>query len=155
MIAPIDFGRLEVALASTRGWLELLATLSCVALAWAIDRQFEARRKRKGVAMRLPGSFVRVAFPLIALALMYVASFAWQRYVGPPFFLAIGMPILVALAVIRLIAYALRRLFPSQSWLPGWEVAISTTVWGLAVLYFLGVLPEMAEALDELGIPIG
>ena len=155
MIAPIDFGRLEVALASTRGWLELLATLSCVALAWAIDRQFEARRKRKGVAMRLPGSFVRVAFPLIALALMYVASFAWRRYVGPPFFLAIGMPILVALAVIRLIAYALRRLFPSQSWLPGWEVAISTTVWGLAVLYFLGVLPEMAAALDELGIPIG
>ena len=155
MIAPIDFGRLEVALASTRGWLELLATLSCVALGWAIDRQLEARRARKGTAARLPGGFVRVAFPLIALALMYVASFAWRRYVGTPFFLAIGMPILVALAAIRLIAYALRRLFPAQSWLPGWEVAIGMTVWGLAVLYFLGVLPEMAEALDELTIPMG
>jgi small-conductance mechanosensitive channel len=155
VIAPIDFGRLEIALASSRGWLELFAMLSCIALAWALDRHIEARRTRKGIELRLAGSFVRLAFPLIALALVYVASFAWRRYVGPPFFLAIGMPILVALAVIRLIAYALRRLFPSQAWLPGWEVAISTTVWGLAVLYFLGVLPEMAEALDELTIPIG
>ncbi|MGE5739990.1 MAG: hypothetical protein ACM34F_13945, partial [Betaproteobacteria bacterium] len=111
MIAPIDFGRLEFALASSRGWLELFAMLSCIALAWALDRHIEARRTRKGIELRLAGSFVRLAFPLIALALVYVASFAWRRYVGPPFFLAIGMPILIALAVIRLIAYALRRLF--------------------------------------------
>ena len=155
MIAPIDFGRLEVALASLRGWLELAAALLCVVAAWAIDRRIETRRLHKGTDARLPGSFVRIAFPLLALALTYVASYAWRRYVGTPFFLAIATPILVALAIIRMIAYALRRLFPSQSWLPAWEAAIGMTVWGLATLYFLGVLPEIAAALDELTIPLG
>jgi small-conductance mechanosensitive channel len=105
--------------------------------------------------VRLPGGFVQLTFPLIALALTYVASFAWGRYVGTPLFLAIATPILVALAIIRTVAYGLRRLSPSQSWLPAWEAAISTTVWGLAVLYFVGVLPEIAAALDDFVIPIG
>src|SRR5207249_9528586 len=89
------------------------------------------------------------------LALTYVASAAWSHYVGTPFFLAIATPILLALAAIRMLAYALRRLFPSQAWLPAWELAIGTTIWGLAILYFLGVLPELASALDDLVIPIG
>jgi small-conductance mechanosensitive channel len=154
-MTPIDFGRLQVALASAHGWLELAVALLCVGLAWALDRRFEKARERRGVHARLPGSFVRIAFPLLAVVLTYVASFAWRRYVGPPFFLAIATPILIALAIIRMIAYGLRRLFPSQAWLPASEVAIGTAIWGLAILYFLGVLPEMASALDDLVIPFG
>jgi len=155
LIAPIDFSRLEAALASPRGWLELAAAMFCIVAAWAIDRRMEAARARKMMHAVLPGGFVRIAFPLLALALTYVASYAWRRYVGVPLFLAIAVPILVALAIIRMIAYALRRLFPTQSWLPAWEVAIGTAVWGFAILYFLGVLPEIAAGLDDLTIPIG
>ena len=53
-----------------------------------------------------------------ASLLTYVASFAWRRYVGPPFFLAIATPLLIALAIIRMLVYGLRTLFPSQAWLP-------------------------------------
>ena len=155
MITPIDFSRLQVALASAHGWFELVVALLCIGLAWAIDRKIERAREMRGTHVRLPGSVVRIAFPLVALALTYIAFIAWRRYVGPPFFLAIAMPMLVALAVIRMIAYGLRRLFPSQAWLPASEVAIGTTIWGLAILYFLGVLPEIASALDEFAIPIG
>src|ERR1044071_8133487 len=98
MIAPIDFGRLQIALTSTRGWLELVVVLLCIALAWAVDRRLEVRRARFGSQLRVPGTVVRLAFPLLALILTYVASFAWGRYVGPPLFLAIATPILVALA---------------------------------------------------------
>ena len=154
MIAPVDFGRLQLALASPRGWLELAVMLACVAAGWLIDRRMERSREIRG-APPLPGSFVRLAFPLLALLLVYVASAAWRRYVGPPFFLSVATPVLVALAVVRMFAYGLRRLFPSQSWLPAWEVAIGATIWGLALLYFLGVLPEIASALDELVVPIG
>jgi len=150
----IDFGNLQDALASPRGLLELLVALLCVTLAWAIDRRLDRVRTRR-IHTRLTESVVRIAFPLIAVALTYAAVFAWQRYVGPPFFLTIAVPILIALAVIRLLVYGLRRLFPSQAWLPAWEVAISTTIWGLALLHFLGVLPEMAAALDDLVIPLG
>jgi hypothetical protein len=146
---PIDFGHLQDALASTRGWLELLVTLLCVLLAWAIDRQLEKVRERRNVYAHVPRSVVRIAFPLFAVALTYVASFAWRRYAGATFFLNIATPILIALAIIRILVYGLRRLFPSQAWLPASEVAIGTTIWGLAILYFLGVLPEMAAGLDE------
>jgi len=155
MITPIDFGRVQIALTSTRGWLELLVMLLCIALAWAVDRRLEVRRARLGSQLRVPGTVVRLAFPLLALVLTYVASFAWGRYVGPPLFLAIATPILVALAIIRVIVYGLRRLFPAQAWLPAWEAGISSVVWGFAILYFLGVLPEIAAALDDLRIPIG
>ena len=152
---PIDFGHLQAALASTRGWLELLVTLLCVLLAWAIDRRLEKVRERRNVYAHVPRSVVRIAFPLFAVALTYVASFAWRRYAGATFFLNIATPILIALAIIRILVYGLRRLFPSQEWLPASEVAIGTTIWGLAIVYFLGVLPEMAAALDEVVIPLG
>ena len=100
-------------------------------------------------------SFVNVGFPLIAFVLVYLASFVWERFVAQPFFLAIAMPILVALALIRMLAYALRRLFPSQTWLPAFEIAIGTTIWGFAVLYFLGVLPEIRLTLQQLVVPLG
>ena len=151
----IDFDHLQNALASQRGWLELLVALLCVLLAWAIDRRLEKVRERRNVYARVPRSVVRVAFPLFAVAITYIASLAWRRYAGAPFFLSIATPILIALAIIRISVYGLRRLFPSQAWLPAWELAIGTTIWALAILYFLGVLPEMAEALDQVVIPLG
>ena len=155
MIAPIDFSRLQVALAQPRGWLELLVTLACIGIAWLVDRRVMRRREARLGAATLPGDFIHIGFPLIALVLVYVASLAWGRYVFPPFFLAIAMPILIALAVIRMLAYALHRLFPSQQWLPASELAIGTAIWGLAILYFLGVLPEIHATLADLVIPIG
>ena len=155
MIAPIDFSRLQVALALPRGWLELVLTLMCIGIAWLVDRRIAQRRARRLPQAHLPGSFIDLGFPLIALLLVYVASVAWRHAVGPPFFLAIATPILIALAVIRMLAYALHRLFPAQTWLPASELAIGTAIWGLAILYFLGVLPEIRATLDQLVIPIG
>ena len=155
MIAPIDFSRLQVALGQPRGWLELALTLACIGIAWLVDRRIAQRRARRVPKAHLPGSFVGIRFPLIALLLVYVASVAWSHFVGPPFFLAIAAPILVALVVIRMLAYALHRLFPAQTWLPASELAIGTAIWGLAILYFLGVLPEIRATLAQLVIPIG
>src|SRR5690349_3088649 len=151
---PIDFGQLQQILTSSRGALELAIVLLCVALAWLIDRRLDRSRRLRGLHEKI-GRFGRVAFPLLALALTYTASFAWRRYVGPPFFLAIATPILIAVAVSRMLAYGLRRLFPAQAWLPASEFAIAMAIGGLAILYFLGVLPEMTRALDELVIPFG
>ena len=155
MITSIDFSRFELALSSPRGWIELALTLACIGLAWLVDRRIGRLREANVRYVRLPGSVVRVAFPLLAALLVWIAHDVWRRIGGPPFFLAIAGPILVALAVIRVLVFALRRLFPAQSWLPTWELAIGTTVWGLAVLYFLGVLPEIGAALDSIAIPLG
>jgi len=155
MIVPIDFSRLQLALSLPRGWLELALTLALIGLAWFADRRLEQRRSARLPEGNRRLSFVNVGFPLIAFVLLYVASFVWERFVVAPFFLAIAMPILIALAVIRMIAYALRRLFPTRTWLPAFEIAIGTTIWGFAVLYFLGVLPEIRTTLEQLVIPLG
>jgi len=84
-----------------------------------------------------------------------LAGFAFRRYAGPPFFLAIAAPMLIALATIRMIVYGLRRLFRNQGWVPASERAIAFGIWALVVLYFLGLLPEIASALDEIDVPIG
>ena len=44
----------------------------------------------------------------------------------------------------------MRRLFADQAWLKTSERAIAFTIWGLAILYFIGVLPEVARELDEI-----
>ena len=155
MIAPIDFSRLQVALAQPRGYVELALTLVLVGIGWLADRWIAQRGRRVLPPEALPGRFASVALPLTGIALVYIASFVWEHFVGPPFFLAIAMPILVALAIIRMLAYALQRLFPAQTWLPATELAIGTAIWGLAVLYFLGVLPEIRAKLEELTLPIG
>ncbi|MGH8801339.1 MAG: hypothetical protein ACREX6_03455 [Casimicrobiaceae bacterium] len=101
MITPIDFSRLQFALESPRGWSELAVTLVCLGIAWSAERR---------VALRL-------AFPLIGLALVYFAALIWRRHVGAPFFLAIAGPLLFTFAGIRMLVYAVRRLFPGERWL--------------------------------------
>ncbi len=60
------------------------------------------------------------------------------------------MPLLLALAAIRMVVYAMRRLFVSQAWLKTAERAIAFSIWGVAILYFTGVLPELARELDAI-----
>ena len=65
-----------------------------------------------------------------------------------PLFIDIAIPLLIALAIIRMLLYAMRRLFARQAWLKTSERAIAFTIWVLVVLYFIGVLPEIARELD-------
>ncbi len=157
MFAPIDFTRLESALATAAGWLELGLVLACLAVAALMDWQLwrHARMAREGVRVHVRGGLARVVFPLLALALLFVARFAFQRFGGPPFFIDIASPLLVALAAIRMFVYGLRRLFSSHAFLKTSERAIAFTVWGAVILYFTGVLPEIVEELDRFVIPLG
>ena len=153
MIAPVDFSRIQEALGSPPGYLDLALALVCIGLAWAIDAHLE-----RGVRARHPphfGGIVRIFFPLAALGFTLLSSAAYRHYAGPPFFLAISVPLLVALVVIRMLVYGLRRLFGRSRWLGTSERAIAYTMWALVALYFLGVLPEIRDSLEDVTIPIG
>jgi len=157
MFSPIDFTRLESALATHAGWLELGLVLACLAIAALIDWQLWQRTRgpHEGARVHVPGGLARVVFPLLALALLFVARFAFQRSVGPPFFFGMALPLLVALAAIRMFVYGLRRLFSSHAFLKSSERAIAFTIWGAVILYFIGVLPEIAFELDRIVLPLG
>ncbi|HEY5309410.1 MAG TPA: mechanosensitive ion channel domain-containing protein, partial [Casimicrobiaceae bacterium] len=157
MLEPIDPSRFESALSKPSGWVELAVMLACIGLAWALDRML-ARRTRTKVAerhARLFGGFARLAFPLMALALLVLARFTFRHLGYRPFFVDVAMPLLVALAAIRLVIYAMRRLFASQAWLKAGERAIAFSIWAVVVLYFIGVLPDLGAELDAIRIPVG
>jgi small-conductance mechanosensitive channel len=155
MLAPIDFDHISLALATPQGWADLGLVAVCLGIAWVVDRRATAARKAATDSLRLNGSVARVVFPLTALVLALVATAAFRRYAGPPFFLAIAAPLLIALATIRMLVYGLRRMFKTESWLPTSERAIALAIFTLVVLYFLGLFPEIAGALDEVQIPLG
>lgn len=148
--------RFEAALATPRGWIELAAVLACIGVAWFFDRALETRRhaveRKHG---RLHAGFVRVVFPLTALLLLVVARLVFRHYGSQSVFIDIAMPFLLALAAIRMAMYAMRKLFASQAWLKTGERAIAFTIWGVAILYFTGVLPDLAAELDAIRIPVG
>ncbi len=79
---------------------------------------------------------------------------AFSRF-APPFFLSIALPLVIALAVIRLIVYALRGVFGNAPWMKSSERAIAFTVWVGALLYFTGVLPAVRAELDAITLPLG
>ena len=155
MFAPINFSQYEQALATPQGWADLAIVLVCLGIAWLVDRRAIKARRAAVETFRLNGSVARVVFPLTALVLTLMATVAFNRYAGTPFFLAIAAPLLIALATIRMLVYGLRRLFKTQSWLPTSERAIALAIFALVVLYFLGLFPEIAAALDDIQIPLG
>lgn len=156
MLEPITFSRLEKALSSPLGWADLAIVIFCVGVAWVIDSQLH-KRSRAGDprTTRLHGGVARMVFALTALLLLLIGRFAYRRWGGAPVFIDLAIPLLIALAAIRMLVYAMRRLFSNQAWLEASERAIGFSIWGLVILYFIGVLPEVARELDEVALPIG
>ena len=158
MLTPIDFSRLSGALASHIYWLELALVLACIAFAWAIDRRLEARARLLQTSKRHPrisGGVGRIVFSLVALALLFIVRPSFRAFGGPPFFIDIAIPLLIALAIIRMLVYVMRSLFAESAWLKTSERAIAFSIWVLAILYFVGVLPEVARELDAVVLPFG
>ncbi len=155
MFVPIDFTRIEAALASPAGWWELAIVALSFAVGWMLDRRLRLQSASEAEVVRLGlGSANRMLLPLATLGLMLVAAAVFRRWY-PPFFLPIAIPLMVALALIRLIVYAMHELFGAPAWLPSSERVVSFAIWGIVLLHFTGVLPELWAELDALDIPLG
>ncbi len=105
--------------------------------------------------VRLRDGVARIVFALTALLLLVIGRVAYRRWGGDPLFIDLAIPLVIALAVIRMLVYAMRRLFADQAWLGTSERAIGLSIWGLVILYFFGVLPDVARELDNITLPIG
>jgi small-conductance mechanosensitive channel len=137
------------------GWIELAVVIACFAVGWLLERrvQLKSTSNAELIQVGLTG-LSSVLMPLITLMLLLIALAAFRPW-HPPLFIAIALPLTVALAVIRLLVFTLRRLFGTPRWLPASERAIAFTIWGLVLLYFTGILPQIARELSNIDIPIG
>ncbi len=154
MLTPLNLDRIEYSLRTTDGWIELAVIAVCFAIAWAVDRRVHVTSGRESrVAQLGAGSFNRLIFPLTALALLFVARAVFRHWHVPAFF-PIALPLVVALALIRLLIYALRNIAGVHG-VSASERALSFAIWGALLLYYLGVLPEIGAALEDARMPVG
>jgi small-conductance mechanosensitive channel len=122
-------------------------------LQWWFERRFPSERKSRRLNIGMH-SMSRLLFPLLALAFVIPARWLLSHW-HPTHLLNILVPLLFALALIRITVYALRRVFSSQKWLHPWELFIGWTVWIGLALYITGLLPEILALLDSIGFQIG
>jgi small-conductance mechanosensitive channel len=152
---PIDLDYIRHALSVRSGWVELGAILVCIGVAWLVDRRIHlATVDGSRIGRMGAGSINRIIFPVAALSLLYLSRGVFTHFELPAFY-PIAIPAMVAFALIRLCVYALRNMFESHEIGSASERAVSFTIWGALLLYYLGVLPEIGAALDDVKLPIG
>jgi small-conductance mechanosensitive channel len=155
MLTPLNLDLILDALGTRAGLLELASILGCFVIAWAVDRHVRIGGKRESrVAQIGAGSVNRLIFPLTSLVLLLVARAVLARWHLQIFF-PIAIPLVIALALIRLCVYALRNMFGTKSTTATSELAVSFTIWGALLLYYLGVLQQIEESLEDAKLPIG
>lgn len=132
----------------------------CLFIAWLITRQVKAvlrRRRAADPSLATDGSeegLRRVIFPLTALVLVVLARavLANWHHIN---LLKLAVPLLLAMAVIRLTVHALKRSFPQAGWLASFERAFAFGAWGVVALHLSGVLPTVIDGLEQVAFSIG
>ncbi|MHB9118349.1 MAG: mechanosensitive ion channel family protein [Burkholderiales bacterium] len=126
-------------------------------LAWSVDRLIRRHMPRQEGAWKLGiGGVNRIIFPLAAL-LVVVFGKALIRHWYPHHtnLLALAGTLLTALALIRLVVYALRHAFPPSGWLQASErFTVGMVLIGFT-LHATGLLPEIIHALDDFDFTLG
>jgi small-conductance mechanosensitive channel len=102
----------------------------------------------------------RLAFPAVALLLLWVGELALRAggliaSAADARLLRLAVALVGALAVVRLLVYAIRRALTSVALIGAFERAITLTVWGASALYVTGVLTDVTDWLEATRIPIG
>jgi small-conductance mechanosensitive channel len=136
-------------------WTELGALGMCLAVAYGAARLWAHATPR--VASVWFGRRVvdGVLFPALALVLVYAAKKLLNAYQPPFAVLALAVPVLLSLSVIRLFAHVLTGVFPHSSLARIVERGVSWLAWLATVLWIVGLLPTVLAELDAIALPFG
>ncbi len=135
---------------------QLIVIAASLLLAWSINgllRAYVMRHAPENWKVGI-GGINRVLFPLSSLLFASIGKFIlgqWQH----TSMLKFAVTLLLAMAVIRLIVYALRYIFAPSSWVRTTESAVATSIWLILVLHLSGLLPGLVNELDEISFNVG
>ena len=134
--------------------LKELALLAMVLLvSWLVTRHL-SHFASGGSVLFGRGLFDGLLFPMLALALTYVAQVVFLKQQTPMLF-KLAIPVLWSLALIRLSARVLMAVFPVSPLAQLTERLISWLVWGVAVLWITDLLPLVATEMEQVQLHFG
>jgi small-conductance mechanosensitive channel len=129
------------------------ALVGCLLVAYGIC--WLLGRKRKSDSVWFGRALIDgVLFPLLALALTYSARLAIGEFHRVPL-LRLAVPVLLALAGIRLIARVFTVVFPASAAARLVERLFSWLAWIAAALWILGLLPAVMREMEDIQFAFG
>jgi len=132
------------------------ALLLCIGLAWWAARVLQWRAPDESAEdfKRGAGSLRRIVFPFVAVLLL-VAGRALLGHWHSTHLLSVAIPLLGALAGIRLATYVLRIGFGSGGWIDVFDRWIATIICIVLALHLTGLLPEIVAWLSSVQFSAG
>ncbi len=151
-----NFGDWLASLSQRDTLIEVTALGACTLIAWLAVRAIGRARMTKGSHSVLFGERVvdGALFPVLLLALGFAAQ-EGLRHVVPLAVFRIAIPILLALALIRLGVKVLQAAFKDAPLVRAFERTISWLIWIALVLWLSGLLPVMLDQLDQIKWKVG
>ncbi|MRR50126.1 MAG: mechanosensitive ion channel [Rhodocyclaceae bacterium] len=134
---------------------QVVALLLCLGLAKLMERLVRSREAGEGRAREMGHrGLKRLAFPVTGLILVLVARavLAQWHHVN---LLNLAVPLLLSLAVIRVVFFVLRLAFNPSGALAGFEKVFALMAWGVVALHILGVLPSLIDAMESVAFTVG
>jgi len=128
--------------------------LGCLGLAWLLVRLLRPRSADSTSIWFGRQGLDGVLFPVLALGLAYLSRRLLQGTLPVAVF-NVAVPILMSLVAIRVTARVLHAAFPRSTLVRAVERTVSWLAWLGVVLWVTGVLPLLAEELDDVRWKIG
>jgi small-conductance mechanosensitive channel len=158
-------------LARPRHEWELAVIVLSIGAAWVLARTVQARvgaRLQAAALAKAPLDVLqfsiegvrRLAFPGTAWLLLWAGELALRTagVIGSAAdarLLRLAVALVSALALVRLLVYAMRRALVSVALIAVFERAIALTAWGVTALYVTGVLADVTDWLQATRFPMG
>ncbi|MFZ4535235.1 mechanosensitive ion channel family protein [Propionivibrio sp.] len=139
-----------------------LALVLVLALAWWLSFRLRERDSRQDISGRSAlqafgvGSLKRIAFPLLALVFVLILrktllALQW----GHLSLLYLAGPLLVSWALVRILVYILRCVFPHGGFLSSFERWITSAIWVGVALDLIGIADPMIEMVEQVSFRVG
>lgn len=146
----------------TSFWWQILALFLAIVISALINRRVQTLIKAhsesrfatgiRHIAMR---TLQRLLWPVVALLLIVPARAIMRSYLLPVNLLDIAIPILTALAAVRMAVYSLRKVFTSNVLLKSSENVLTLFIWILVILHLVGWLPTILTVMDSMAVSFG
>jgi small-conductance mechanosensitive channel len=135
---------------------ELAVLCAALAVSAGMNRLLRARFAAGGEDVHFGlGGLQRAQMPLTALIVVLAGRGALRQWGGSLELLNVAVPLLTAAAIVRVVVYALRRVFAPSGGLRLSERFIAWTVWIGFAVYITGLAPPLLRFLDDVGLSVG
>lgn len=160
MAKPISFDNLLTRLiedGQNVGLLwQLVALAACALVAWGAMRLAQPYLAKTEISWSAGRAGLRRAgFPLVMLLALLLGREIAEIWLNKTHLLNLAVPLLLALAGVRLAVYALRYVFEPRESLRVWERTAAWLIWGAFALHITGLLPRIHAAMEALSFQTG